>query len=343
MKKYLKYIERKFDLDDKSQYNYVLNQSERTQHFPDDLYQEFLKSLKQEDFFYYPNTQKFKERLCEFYGVEINQLFLCAGSDVGIKTIFETFTDNGRVITSHPSFPMYKVYSELYNCEYFGIPHEEDYTVSTEKILSNITNDTDLVILANPNSPMGEYKSFDEIRILLEQDVPVLIDEAYIEFSDRDSLINEINNYSNLLITRTFSKGFGAAGCRVGMVFSNEENIELISKFRHMYEITGVSMKYCEFLLDNYSVVNEYIENVKVEKKKIISLLSNDFNVIDSDCNWIHFNNEVDNIDTIKLFDRHKVLIKYCSIPHDDRKNWCRLTIQPNICKEKFIQELLNE
>ena len=343
MKKYLKYIERKFDLDDKSQYNYVLNQSERTQHFPDDLYQEFLKSLKQEDFFYYPNTQKFKERLCEFYGVEINQLFLCAGSDVGIKSVFETFTDGGRVVTSEPSFPMYKVYSELYNCEYFGIPHEEDYTVSTEKILSNITNDTDLVILANPNSPMGEYKSFDEIRILLEQDVPVLIDEAYIEFSDRDSLINEINNYSNLLITRTFSKGFGAAGCRVGMVFSNEENIELISKFRHMYEITGVSMKYCEFLLDNYSVVNEYIENVKVEKKKIISLLSNDFNVIDSDCNWIHFNNEVDNIDTIKLFDRHKVLIKYCSIPHDDRKNWCRLTIQPNICKEKFIQELLNE
>ena len=151
---------------------------------------------------------------------------MCAGSDVGIKSVFETFTDGGRVVTSEPSFPMYKVYSELYQCEYFGIPHEEDYTISTEKILSNITHDTDLVILANPNSPMGEYKSFDEIRIILEQDVPVLIDEAYIEFSDRNSIINEINNYPNLFITRTFSKGFGAAGCRVGMVFSNEENIE---------------------------------------------------------------------------------------------------------------------
>ena len=341
MKKWLYDIERKFDLDDKSQYDYVLNQSERTQQLPDNLYQEFLDSLTQEDFFFYPYTQKFKERLCEFYGVEINQLFLCAGSDVGIKSVFETFTDGGRVVTSEPSFPMYKVYSELYNCEYFGIPHEEDYTVSTEKILSNITNDTDLVILANPNSPMGEYKSFDEIRILLEQDVPVLIDEAYIEFSDRDSLINEINNYSNLLITRTFSKGFGAAGCRVGMVFSNEENIELISKFRHMYEITGVSMKYCEFLLDNYSVVNEYIENVKVEKKKIISLLSNDFNVIDSDCNWIHFNNEINNVDTIKIFEAHKVLVKYCSVPHDNRNNWCRLTIQPEMSNFDFIKELV--
>ena len=341
MKKWLYDIERKFDLDDKSQYDYVLNQSERTQQLPDNLYQEFLDSLTQEDFFFYPYTQKFKERLCEFYGVEINQLFLCAGSDVGIKSVFETFTDGGRVVTSEPSFPMYKVYSELYNCEYFGIPHEEDYTVSTEKILSNITNDTDLVILANPNSPMGEYKSFDEIRILLEQDVPVLIDEAYIEFSDRDSLINEINNYSNLLITRTFSKGFGAAGCRVGMVFSNEENIELISKFRHMYEITGVSMKYCEFLLDNYSVVNEYIENVKVEKKKIISLLSNDFDVIDSDCNWIHFNNEINNVDTIKIFEAHKVLVKYCSVPHDNRNNWCRLTIQPEMSNFDFIKELI--
>jgi len=338
MKQYLKNIERIFDYTDKFQYDYVLNQSERTQHIPG--FKKFLQSINQEDFFFYPQTKNFKEKISNFYGVDGNEIFLCAGSDVGIKSVFETFTDGGRVVTSEPSFPMYKVYSELYNCEYFGIPHEEDYTVSTEKILSNITNDTDLVILANPNSPMGEYKSFDEIRILLEQDVPVLIDEAYIEFSDRDSLINEINNYSNLLITRTFSKGFGAAGCRVGMVFSNEKNIELVSKFRHMYEISGVSMKYCEFLLDNYSVIDDYIENVKIEKKKIISLLSNDFDVVDSDCNWIHFNNEIDNIDTIRVLDKHKVLVKYCSIPHDNRNNWCRMTIQPNLSSQIFMGEL---
>lgn len=341
MKNYLLNIERKLDLDDKSQYDYVLNQSERIQHLPDNLYQEFLGTLKQEDFFLYPYTEKFKEKICKFYGVDYNQLFLCAGSGLGIKSVFESFTDGGRVITSHPSFPMYKVYSELYQCEYFGIPHEEDYTISTEKILSNITHDTDLVILANPNSPMGEYKSFDEIRIILEQDVPVLIDEAYIEFSERDSIINEINNYSNLFITRTFSKGFGAAGCRVGMVFSNENNIELVSKFRPTHEISGISMKYCEFLLDNYSVVDDYIENVKTEKKKIIFLLSDDFDVIDSDCNWIHFNNEIDNVDTIKIFEAHKVLVKYCIVPHDNRNNWCRLTIQPEMSNFNFIKELI--
>ena len=65
------------------------------------------------------------------------------------------------------------------------------------------------------------------------------------------------------------------------------------------------------------------------------------YEVIDSDCNWIHFNNEIDNIDTIRVLDKHKVLVKYCSIPHDDRNNWCRLTIQPEMSNFDFIKELL--
>jgi histidinol-phosphate aminotransferase len=189
---------------------------------------------------------------------------------------------------------------------------------------------------------MGEYKSFDEIRILLEQDVPVLIDEAYIEFTDSESIINEINNYPNLFITRTFSKGLGAAGCRVGMVFSNEENIELISKFRHMYEISGVSMKYCEFLLDNYDIVDNYIQSVKEEKKKLVSMLKG-YDVIDSNCNWIHFNDKLDNVKTKNIFDKYKVLVKYCNIPHDDRKNWCRLTVAPFMSNFIFFKEIIDK
>ena len=69
------------------------------------------------------------------------------GSDVGIKSVFETFTDGGRVVTTDPSFPMYKVYSELYQCEYIGVEHEKDYTISVNKILSQINDNTDLVIL----------------------------------------------------------------------------------------------------------------------------------------------------------------------------------------------------
>ena len=341
MKNHLKNIKRIFDYTDKSQYDYVLNQSERDEKISNVLFEIFKRQLKQEDFMYYPNTKNFKEKICKFYNVKTENLFLSDGSDVGIKSIFETFTTYDRVITSEPSFPMYKVYSELYQCEYFGIPHEKDYTISMEKILSNITHDTNLVILANPNSPMGEYKSFDEIRILLEQDVMVLIDEAYIEFTDNESMIQYIDEYPNLLVTRTFSKGFGAAGCRVGMTFGHKDTIELLSKFRQMYEITGVSLKYCEFLLNNYKLVDTYIQQVKEEKKRLVSMLKG-YDVIDSNCNWIHFNTTDDNLKTKQIFDKHKVLVKYCELPHDDRKNWCRLTIQPNITRQDFIKELIN-
>ena len=341
MKSHLKKIQRTFDYTDKSQYDYVLNQSERNEKISNVLFEIFKKQLKQEDFMYYPNTKNFKEKICKFYNVKTENLFLSDGSDVGIKSIFETFTTYDRIITSEPSFPMYKVYSELYQCEYFGIPHEKDYTISMEKILSNITHDTNLVILANPNSPMGEYKSFDEIRTLLEQDVMVLIDEAYIEFTDNESMIQYIDEYPNLLVTRTFSKGFGAAGCRVGMTFGHKDTIELLSKFRQMYEITGVSLKYCEFLLNNYKLVDTYIQQVKEEKKRLVSMLKG-YDVIDSNCNWIHFNTTDDNLKTKQIFDKHKVLVKYCELPHDDRKNWCRLTIQPNITRQDFIKELLN-
>ena len=342
MKSHLKKIQRTFDYTDKSQYDYVLNQSERNEKISNVLFEIFKKQLKQEDFMYYPNTKNFKEKICKFYNVKTENLFLSDGSDVGIKSIFETFTTYDRIITSEPSFPMYKVYSELYQCEYFGIPHEKDYTISMEKILSNITHDTNLVILANPNSPMGEYKSFDEIRTLLEQDVMVLIDEAYIEFTDNESMIQYIDEYPNLLVTRTFSKGFGAAGCRVGMTFGHKDTIELLSKFRQMYEITGVSLKYCEFLLNNYKLVDTYIQEVKEEKKKLVSMLKG-YDVIDSNCNWIHFNNQDDNKKTKEILDKHKVLVKYCKIhPYGKRNNWCRMTIQPKLSEQDFFKELVN-
>ena len=94
MKSHLKKIKRTFDYTDKSQYNYVLNQSERSEQISNVMFEIFKKQLKQEDFMYYPNTKNFKEKLCEFYNVKDENLFLSDGSDVSIKAIFDTFTNH---------------------------------------------------------------------------------------------------------------------------------------------------------------------------------------------------------------------------------------------------------
>jgi len=343
MKPHLYRVNRIFDYTDKSEYDFILNQSERSQLIPESYYVKFLRSLKQEDFAYYPNTKNFKEKICEFYNVNTENLFLSDGSDVGIKSIFETFTTCGNIVTSEPSFPMYEVYASLYNCSYKGIHYDVDtLEFSIENMLSFVDDNTQLIILANPNSPIGDYKTIDEIKPLLDTGIPILIDEAYIEFSGKESMIQYIDEYPNLIVTRTFSKGFGAAGCRVGMTFSNPHYIENISKFRQMYEISGVSLKYCEFLLNNHHLVDTYIQEVVEEKKKVVSMLKH-YEVIDSNCNWIHFNNQDDNKKTKEIFDKHKVLVKYCKVhPYGFRDNWCRMTIQPGLSEQEFFKELVN-
>ena len=348
MKPHLHRVKRITDYTDKSEYNFVLNQSERTQPIPQSYYTKFLRSLKQEDFAYYPNTKNFKEKICEFYNVKTENLFLSDGSDVGIKSIFETFTTCGNIVTSEPSFPMYQVYASLYDCSYKGINYNVDtLELSIDKMLEFVDDNTDLIILANPNSPIGNYKTIDEIKPLLDTGIPVLIDEAYIEFLDTedihwDSFIKYIDDYPNLIITRTFSKGFGAAGSRVGMTFSNPHYIENISKFRQMYEISGVSMKYCEFLLNNHHLVDIYCREVVDEKKKVVSMLKH-YEVVDSNCNWIHFNNQDDNKRTKEILEKHKVLVKYCKLhPYGFRENWCRMSIQPGLSEQEFFKELVN-
>ena len=344
MKSHLHKVERRIDYTDKSEYDFILNQSERTQPIPQSYYTKFIRSLTHEDLAYYPNTKNFKEKICNFYDVKTENLFLSDGSDIGIKSIFETFTTCGNIVSSEPSFPMYQVYASLYNCQYKGIHYNLDLLeLSIDKMLEFVDDDTDLIVLANPNSPIGDYKTIDEIKPLLDTGIPVLIDEAYIEFSENESFIKYIDDYPNLIITRTFSKGFGAAGCRVGMTFSNPHYIENISKFRQMYEITGVSMKYCEFLLDNYHIVERYINDVIKERKKVLTLMKN-FNILDSEANWIHFNTHDDNLKTKQILEKHKVLVKYCKVhPYGARENWCRMTIQPNITEQDFFKELINE
>ena len=118
--------------------------------------------------------------------------------------------------------------------------------------------------------------------------------------------------------------------------------IELLSKFRQMYEITGVSMKYCEFLLNNYNLVETYIKKVKEEKQKVLTLMKK-FSILDSESNWIHFNTHDDNLKTKQILDKHKVLVKYCKLPHDTKTSWCRMTIQPDMTSRPFFRELVNE
>jgi len=287
LKKHLLNVYRKCNQEDKVNFKYVLTQNERNYPIPNELLNQFLGSINQKDLTFYPNTEKLKSKICDYYEIEIDNLLLTPGSTFAIKTIFESFDlKNNNVVTSDYCFPMYQVFCDLYQAKLKKAKYK-NMKLDINELLLLVDSKTKFIILANPNSPLGDLYSEHEIITLLETGKPVVIDEAYIEFTGQDSCIHLIEKYPNLIVTKTFSKAYGAAGCRVGFLVGSKENLKYFSKFRAMYEINGVGAKYTEFILDNIHDYNSYIQKTFENKTLAIAKLKKlGHSIIDTDCSW---------------------------------------------------------
>ena len=302
MKSHLKDIYRKSNQEDKTKFKYVLTQNERNYPLADLFVGAFFNSLNQKDICFYPNTSRLKEKICKHYNIDIDNLLLTPGSSFAIKTIFETFDVKGNnVVTSDYFFPMYQVYSDLYECEL----RKAKYTgmkLDINKIIELVDEDTQFIILANPNSPLGDLYTKKDIIKLLETGVFVVIDEAYLEFTGEETSITLIEEYKNLIVTKTFSKAYGAAGCRVGFLVSHIENMEYLSKFRSMYEINAIGAKYTELIMDNIEYFQSYFQEMMTGKKKFITKLKNEgYSIIDTQGSWFYLERFTDK-DNLEYF-----------------------------------------
>ena len=316
MKSHLKNIYRKSNQEDKTKFKYVLTQNERNHPLADLFVGAFFNSLNQKDICFYPNTSRLKEKICKHYNIDIDNLLLTPGSAFAIKTIFETFNVKGNnVVTSDYFFPMYQVYSDLYECEL----RKAKYTgmkLDINKIIELVDEDTQFIILANPNSPLGDLYTKKDIIKLLETGVFVVIDEAYLEFTGEETSIPLIEKYKNLIVTKTFSKAYGAAGCRVGFLVSHIENMEYLSKFRSMYEINAIGAKYTELIMDNIEYFESYFQEMMTGKKKFITKLNNKgYSIIDTQGSWFYLERFTDK-DNLEYFNNLGMSFRTLVLPN---------------------------
>ena len=132
MIKYKKYLDDvvRYEVDkDKSQYEWRLDQSERITEFPKKFWDDWIDSIKQTDFITYPYVNQLKTRLSKHYGVKNENVFITPGSDIGIRTMFDVFvTPGSEVLSTFPCFPMYEVYSQLYQARFRQVPYAVSYT-----------------------------------------------------------------------------------------------------------------------------------------------------------------------------------------------------------------------
>ena len=249
---------------------------------------------------------------------------------------------------------MYGIYGRIYGGKHIGVEYDDSINYDLNKLINSIDDYTRLVIVSNPFSPIGEYKTIDELRELCKvcnkKGIILLIDEAYVDFSP-GTVLGLIQEFENVVISRTFSKAFGAAGIRVGYILGNSKLIEIITKVQLTYPLSNISVKFASYLLNNHSEVKKYTDATINSRDKLCHLLENsEYDVVNSHTNSIHFHEKYGNNDeAIKIMDAHGIAFKSgrkvtgtkVMIPGDNRDTWIRLSVGSDIHELDFVKKLV--
>jgi histidinol-phosphate aminotransferase len=302
-----------------------LHASERDDPYTKEVWEDYLSRVKSTDMMYYPNIDDAYNVLEKFSGISKSNLTLYDGSSNGIRNLFSVFVQpNSTVISTNPAFPMYKVYAELSRAEYVEVEYTDQY-FPEKNIISAINERTSVVIISNPSSPVGDIISKTTIMTIIDAcsfyNVLLVIDEAYIEFSNATSFAHYATNYDNVIVLRTFSKAYGSAGARIGYSVSTEKTCDLLDNVRSMNEISSMSIKWMETLYDHRSIIDSYISAVKHNRKLLQAYYSiHGKLVICSQTNFIHVSN---------LLLPEEFIYKKCKMPWSNIE-FSRLSIPAN-------------
>jgi histidinol-phosphate aminotransferase len=240
-----------------------------------------------------PLQYKVKYRLSEIKGVPVRNIFLGNGSDEAIDILFRSFCNPGvdNVILVPPTYGMYEVSANINDIQTKKVSLTEEYQLNLEGIAEAIDEHTKLIFICSPNNPTGNSINRDDVETLLNNfDGIVVVDEAYINFSRQKTFIQELTEYSNLVVLQTLSKAWGLAGLRVGMAFASEEIIEVMNKVKPPYNINESSQQLALKALENVEQVNGWIKEILSERDKLVLNLKDFDFVLDiypSDANFI--------------------------------------------------------
>lgn len=184
-----------------------------------------------------------KKRISQVKKIDTTRIMLGNGSDEAIDLVFRIFCEpaEDNVVTIEPTYGMYKVCADINNVEYRAVMLDENFQMNAEQLLNSADKHTKVIFLCSPNNPSGNLLNRLEMRKVVEN-FPgmVVIDEAYIDFSSEPSWLNDLDQYPNLIILHTFSKAWGLASLRCGMVFASEEIIRLFNKVKYPYNLSAL-------------------------------------------------------------------------------------------------------
>ncbi|MCS3529075.1 histidinol-phosphate transaminase [Chryseobacterium sp. JUb7] len=227
----------------------------------------------------YPDStqKKLKTKLGKFKNVSPDQIAVGNGSDELIDLIIKVFCEpkEDSVLMMNPSFAMYGFYASINENQVVKLNLNENFEIVKEDFLKVINeNELKIFFLCSPNNPTGN--SIEDIEFFIQNFKGiVVVDEAYIEFSENKSSLELLNKYPNLIVLQTFSKAWGKAGARVGVAYSSKEIIGFINTVKAPYNVNSLSLDLIVECLDKVSDFEQNVGNILTEKDWLRKEMSN--------------------------------------------------------------------
>lgn len=240
-----------------------------------------------------PLQIELKKKISTIKGVPNQNIFLGNGSDEAIDILFRSFCNPGidNVILMPPTYGMYQVSANINDIESRSVKLTADFQLDIDGIAEAIDNHTKIIFICSPNNPTGNSINRSDIETLMANfEGIIVVDEAYINFSRQKSFIQELTEYSNLVVLQTLSKAWGLAGLRVGMAFASQEIIEVMNKVKPPYNMNDASQQLAIQALQNINQVNDWIKQTLTQRDLLVIGLKDFEFVLDiypSDANFI--------------------------------------------------------
>lgn len=217
-----------------------------------------------------PYQEDLKSKLAEIYNINIKNLFLGNGSDEAIDLMMRAFCEpqQDNILLLPPTYGMYRVAANINNINIKEAPLNPDFTINMQKVQDKIDKNTKLIYLCSPNNPTANLFDPEKIKkILTKFNGLLIVDEAYVDFTDKQNMIEELPSYDNLVVFRTFSKAWGMANIRLGMAFADQRVIELLNKIKYPYNVNGLTARKALDLIDQREVKQDIVESILQQRE----------------------------------------------------------------------------
>ena len=219
-----------------------------------------------------PLQRKLKRTLADIKQVKSEQILLGNGSDEVLDLIFRTFCEPGEeeVLILPPTYGMYSVLAKLNNIIVKEVPLNKNFEIEIDSVLEAVNQKTKIIFICSPNNPSGNAIPLDQIEQLLDRFKGILVvDEAYIDFSEQKSALSILDQYPQLLVCQTFSKAYGLAGIRLGMCYANPLIIDYFNKIKPPYNVNSLTQSRALAQLENTESIQDQVISLISERKKL--------------------------------------------------------------------------